>query len=65
LSRNIHTQILLETHGKNIDLSENELKRIVAHALHPIEEIVDIINNRLFLTNVTLTKEFSSKYQDG
>ena len=33
----------------------------VAHALHPMEEIVDMINNRLIQTNETLTKEFSSK----
>ncbi len=34
------------------------------HALHPIEEIVDMINNRLIQTNetlTTLTKEFSNK----
>ena len=33
----------------------------VDHALHPIEEIVDMINNRLIQTNetlTTLTKEF-------
>jgi hypothetical protein len=33
----------------------------VAHALHPIEEIVDVINSRLIQTNETLTKDFSSK----
>ncbi|MGH9980931.1 MAG: hypothetical protein ACRD6U_05185 [Nitrososphaeraceae archaeon] len=29
LSRNIHTQILLETHGKNIGLSENDFQQIL------------------------------------
>src|SRR5829696_420883 len=44
-----------------INVQSNNSVLAVAHALHPIEEIVDIINNRLIQTNETLTKEFSSK----
>ena len=44
-----------------INIENNNSVLAVAHALHPIEEIVDIINNRLIQTNETLTKEFSSK----
>ena len=44
-----------------INVQSNNSGLAVAHALHPIEEIVDIINNRLIQTNETLTKEFSSK----
>jgi hypothetical protein len=44
-----------------INVQNNNSVLAVAHALHPIEEIVDIINNRLIQTNETLTKEFSSK----
>ena len=43
-----------------INIQNNNSVLAVAHALHPIEEIVDIINNRLIQTNETLTKEFSS-----
>ena len=43
-----------------INVQSNNSGLAVAHALHPIEEIVDIINNRLIQTNETLTKEFSS-----
>ena len=44
-----------------INVQSNNSGLAVAHALHPIEEIVDIINNRLIQTNETLTKEFSVK----
>ena len=44
-----------------INVQSNNSGLAVAHALHPIEEIVDIINNRLIQTNETLTKEFSGK----
>ena len=44
-----------------INIQNNNSVLAVAHALHPIEEIVDIINNRLIQTNETLTKEFSNK----
>ena len=44
-----------------INVQSNNSVLAVAHALHPIEEIVDIINNRLIQTNETLTKEFSVK----
>src|SRR5215204_7203870 len=44
-----------------LNVQSNNSVLAVAHALHPIEEIVDIINNRLIQTNETLTKEFSSK----
>ena len=44
-----------------INVQSNNSVLAVAHALHPIEEIVDIINNRLIQTNETLTKEFSGK----
>lgn len=44
-----------------INVQSNNSILAVAHALHPIEEIVDIINNRLIQTNETLTKEFSNK----
>ncbi|HET9807116.1 MAG TPA: hypothetical protein VFP49_09425 [Nitrososphaeraceae archaeon] len=44
-----------------INIQNNNSVLAVAHALHPIEEIVDIINNRLIQTNKTLTKEFSNK----
>ena len=43
-----------------INVQNNNSVLAVAHALHPIVEIVDIINNRLIQTNETLTKEFSS-----
>ena len=43
-----------------INIQNNNSVLAVAHALHPIVEIVDIINNRLIQTNETLTKEFSS-----
>ena len=44
-----------------INIQNNNSVLAVAHALHPIEEIVDIINTRLIQTNETLTKEFSTK----
>src|SRR5919107_2818827 len=44
-----------------INVQSNNSGLAVAHALHPIEEIVDIINNRLIQTNETLTNEFSNK----
>jgi hypothetical protein len=44
-----------------LNVQSNNSALAVAHALHPIEEIVDIINNRLIQTNETLTKEFTSK----
>lgn len=44
-----------------LNVQNNNSVLAVAHALHPIEEIVDVINSRLILTNETLTKEFSSK----
>ena len=44
-----------------INVQSNNSVLAVAHALHPIEEIVDIINNRLIQTNETLSKEFTSK----
>ena len=44
-----------------INVQSNNSGLAVAHALHPIEEIVDLINNRLIQTNETLTKEFSNK----
>ena len=44
-----------------INVQSNNSVLAVAHALHPIEEIVDIINNRLIQTNETLTKEFTNK----
>ena len=43
-----------------INVQSNNSVLAVAHALHPIEEIVDIINNRLIQTNETLTKEFTN-----
>src|SRR5215213_486093 len=51
----------LEQMKGHINVQSNNSVLAVAHALHPIEEIVDIINNRLIQTNETLTKEFSSK----
>ena len=45
---------ILNVHNNNSVLA-------VAHALHPIEEIVDVINSKLIQTNETLTKDFSSK----
>lgn len=47
-----------------INVQSNNSALAVAHALHPIEEIVDIINNRLIEANETLTKEFSSKLSE-
>ena len=44
-----------------LNVQNNNSLLAVAHALHPIEEIVDIINNRLIQTNETLAKDFSSK----
>ena len=44
-----------------INVQSNNNVLAVAYVLHPIEEIIDIINNRLIETNGTLTKEFSSK----
>jgi hypothetical protein len=44
-----------------INVQSNNSGLALAHALHPIEEIVEIINNRLIQTNETLSKEFSSK----
>jgi hypothetical protein len=44
-----------------LNVQNNNSVLAVAHALHPIEEIVDVINSRLIQTNETLTKEFSSK----
>jgi hypothetical protein len=44
-----------------INVQGNNSVLAVAHALHPIEEIVDIINNRLIQTNEILTKEFTNK----
>ena len=44
-----------------INVQNNNTKLAVAHALHPIEEILDIINSRLIQTNETLTKEFTTK----
>ena len=41
-----------------INVQGNNSGLVVAHALHPIGEIVDIINNRLIQTNETLTKSF-------
>ena len=43
------------------NVQNNNSVLAVAHALHPIEEIVNVINERLNLTNKTLTKEFSDK----
>jgi hypothetical protein len=43
------------------NIQNNNSVLAVAHALHPIEEIVDVINSRLIQTNETLTKEFSDK----
>lgn len=44
-----------------INVQNNNTKLAVAHALHPIEEILDLINSRLIQTNETLTKEFTTK----
>ena len=44
-----------------LNVQNNNSVLAVAHALHPIEEIVDVINSRLIQTNETLTKDFSSK----
>ena len=44
-----------------INVQSNNSVLAVAHALHPIEEIVDVINSRLIQTNETLAKDFSSK----
>ncbi len=44
-----------------LNVQNNNRLLDVAHALHTIEEIIDIINNRLIKKNETLTKEFSSK----
>ena len=49
----------LDASVENVQNNNNVLA--VAHALHPIEEIVDQINERLDQTNATLTKEFSDK----
>ena len=49
----------LDASVENVQNNNNMLA--VAHALHPIEEIVDQINERLNQTNATLTKEFSDK----
>ena len=44
-----------------LNVQNNNSVLAVAHALHPIEEIVDVINSRLIQTNETLAKDFSSK----
>ena len=44
-----------------LNVQNNNSVLAVAHALHPIEEIVDVINSRLVQTNETLTKDFSGK----
>jgi hypothetical protein len=44
-----------------LNVQNNNRILAVAHALHPIEEIVDVINSRLVQTNETLTKDFSGK----
>ena len=44
-----------------LNVQNNNSILAVAHALHPIEEIVDVINSRLIQTNETLAKDFSSK----
>lgn len=44
-----------------LNIQNNNSVLAVAHALHPIEEIVDIINNRLIQTNETLANEFTTK----
>jgi hypothetical protein len=44
-----------------LNVQNNNSVLAVAHALHPIEEIVDIINNRLIQTNETLANEFTTK----
>src|SRR5215203_1002593 len=44
-----------------LNVQNNNSILAVAHALHPIEEIVDVINSRLVQTNETLTKDFSGK----
>ena len=44
-----------------LNVQNNNSVLAVAHALHPIEEIVDVINSRLIQTNETLTKDFSNK----
>ncbi|MGZ5551532.1 MAG: hypothetical protein ACXWE7_12180 [Nitrososphaeraceae archaeon] len=49
----------LDASVENVQNNNNVLA--VAHALHPIEEIVDVINSRLIQTNETLTKDFSNK----
>ncbi|HZB65558.1 MAG TPA: hypothetical protein VE307_09625, partial [Nitrososphaeraceae archaeon] len=44
-----------------LNVQNNNSVLAVAHALHPIEEILDVINSRLIQTNETLAKDFSSK----
>ena len=44
-----------------LNVQNNNSVLAVAHALNPIEEIVDVINSRLIQTNETLAKDFSSK----
>ena len=44
-----------------LNVQNNNGVLAVAHALHPIEEILDVINSRLIQTNETLAKDFSSK----
>jgi hypothetical protein len=44
-----------------LNVQNNNRVLAVAHALHPIEEIVDVINSRLIQTNETLPKDFSNR----
>jgi hypothetical protein len=44
-----------------LNVQNNNSLLAVAHALHPIEEIVDVINSRIIQTNETLAKDFSIK----
>ena len=44
-----------------LNVQNNNSILAVAHALYPLEEIVDVINSRLVQTNETLTKDFSGK----
>src|SRR5918995_1395310 len=48
-----------------INVQSNNSGLAVAHALHPIEEIVDIINNRLIQTNEKLINIASEEFNEA
>ena len=47
-----------------LNVENNNSVLALAHALHPIEEIVDRINDKLIQSNETLAEEFSKKLNE-